>query len=409
MLTTHDRVAPRRISLSWAPLRRTLSYMGIAFVLAACSDGNADRARSAPAAVEVGVVTVVAQPLALETELAGRTVAALSAEVRPQVTALVRERLFKEGSLVKAGQALYQLDSTSAEAALRVAKAGVARARATLSAAEMKAARQAALLKADVGTTQDNEDAQAALLQARADLQSAQATQVNAQVDLDRTRIVAPIAGRVDTSTVTRGSLVTANQTTALTTVQQLDPIWVDVAQSSADWLRLRRELDSGALKKGETRVSLTLEDGSRYAHEGVLQVQGVAVDTGSGAMTLRARVPNPDGLLLPGMFVRVSLNQAMDPEAILVPQAGVTRNARGEASAMVVKEDGAIEKRAVKTGSTVNGQWRVTEGLKAGDRLVVEGLGKVKDGQIVYAVPMVTAKADTRPAGTAATSSTAR
>ena len=387
--------AQRHLTPSDLPTRSALWCAGLALslVLAACSDGKADGPGAAPPAVVVGVVTVVSQPLALETELAGRTVAALSAEVRPQVTALVRERLFQEGSLVKAGQPLYQLDSTSAEASLRVAKAGVARAQATLAAAEMKAARQAALLKAEVGTTQDNEDAQAALLQARADLQSAQATQVNAQVELDRTRIVAPIAGRVDTSTVTRGALVTANQATALTTVQQLDPIWVDVAQSSADWLRLRRQLDSGTLEKGQAQVKLTLEDGSVYGHEGVLQVQGVAVDTSSGAMTLRAQVPNPEGLLLPGMFVRVRLNQAMDPDAILVPQAGVTRNARGEASAMVVREDGAIEKRAVKTGSVVNGQWRVTEGLKAGDRLVVEGLGKVKDGQLVHAVPMTTAK----------------
>jgi membrane fusion protein (multidrug efflux system) len=369
--------------------------VGLAFVLAGCTDGKADGAGATPVAVEVGVVTVVSQPLALQTELAGRTVAALSAEVRPQVTALVRERLFKEGSMVKAGQPLYQLDSTSTEASLRVAKAGVARAQATLSAAEMKASRQAALLKADVGTSQDNEDAHAALLQARAELQAAEATQVNAQVELDRTRIVAPISGRVDTSTVARGALVTANQTVALTTVQQLDPIWVDVAQSSADWLRLRRQLDSGALKKGQTTVGVTLEDGSRYAHDGVLQVQGVAVDASSGAMTLRAQLPNPDGLLLPGMYVRVSLNQAVDPDAILVPQAGISRNARGDASAMVVQDDGAIKKMAVTTASAVNGQWRITEGLKAGDRLVVEGLGKVKDGQIVRAVPMTIAKVE--------------
>jgi membrane fusion protein (multidrug efflux system) len=382
--------------------------LGVALTLAACQDGRADGAKPPLATVEVGVVTVTSQPLALNTELAGRTVAAQSADIRPQVTALVRERLFKEGSLVKAGQALYQLDDTSAQATLRVAQANVTKAQAALAAAELKATRQAALLKAEVGTTQDHEDAQSALLQARAALQSAQATQENAQVDVDRTRIVAPIGGRVDTSTATRGSLVTANQATALTTVQQLDPIWVDVAQSSADWLRLRRQIDSGALRQGATQVSLTLEDGSRYGQTGVLQVQGVAVDTSSGAMTLRAQVPNPKGLLLPGMYVRVSLNQAVDPEAILVPQAGVTRNARGEASAMVVKADGAIEKRSVKTGAVVNGQWHVTEGLKAGDQLVVEGLGKVRDGQIVHAVPMAAAKAQARPADAAAALSAA-
>ena len=401
MITSTCRV-PRPGPRTPAPIARQMLWcLGLALLLAGCADGKADVAGAAPAAVEVGVVTVVSQPLALQTELAGRTVAALSAEVRPQVTALVLERLFKEGSLVKAGQPLYQLDSTSTEASLRVAQAGVAGAQATLSAAEMKAARQAALLKAEVGTSQDDEDAQAALLQARAELQAAQATQVNAQVDLDRTRIVAPISGRVDTSTVARGALVTANQTVALTTVQQLDPIWVDVAQSSADWLRLRRQLDSGALKKGETAVGLTLEDGSRYEHDGVLQVQGVAVNPSSGAMTLRAQVPNPDGLLLPGMYVRVSLNQAVDPEAILVPQAGISRNARGDASALVVKADGAIEKRAVTTAAAVDGQWRVTEGLKAGDRLVVEGVAKVKDGQLVHAVPIAvtTAVAKTEPA----------
>lgn len=396
--STHRVLQPgSRLTAPYA--RHALCCLGLALVLSGCSDGKADGTNAAPAAVEVGVVTVVAQPLALQTELAGRTVAAFSAEVRPQVTALVRERLFKEGSMVVAGQPLYQLDSTSTEASLRVAQANVARAQATLTAAELKAARQATLLKAEVGTPQDNEDAQAALLQARAELQAAQAAQVNAQVDLDRTRIVAPIAGRVDTSSVARGSLVTANQTTALTTVQQLDPIWIDVAQSSADWLRLRRQLDSGTLKRGKAAVALTLEDGSRYAHDGVLQVQGVAVDASSGAMTLRAQVPNPDGLLLPGMYVRVSLNQAMDPEAILVPQGGISRNARGDASALVVKDDGAIEKRAVKTAAAVNGQWRITEGLKAGDRLVVEGAGKVKEGQLVHAVPMAADKAEPAPA----------
>lgn len=385
--------------------RRGLCGLGAAIVLAGCVDGKADGAP--PAAVEVGVVTVFTQTLPLQTELAGRTVAAQSAEVRPQVTALVRERLFKEGSMVKAGQPLYQLDSTSAEASLRVAAASVARAQATLVAAEMKAARQAALLQAEVGTPQDNEDAQAAVLQAKAELQSAQATQVNAQVELDRTRIVAPIAGRVDTSSVARGALVTANQTTALTTVQQLDPIWIDVAQSSADWLRLRRQLDSGALEKGETSVGLTLEDGSRYAHEGVLQVQGVAVDVSSGAMTLRARVPNPEGLLLPGMYVRVSLTQAVDPNAILVPQAGISRNARGDASAWVVQDDGAVQKKAVTTAGAVNGQWRITEGLHAGDRLVLEGSGKVKDGQIVHAVSMTVAQAGPASAASAASAAT--
>ncbi len=369
-----------------------LAVLSAAVLSTGCAPGEAKAPQQALLATEVGVVTLAAQPLALRTELAGRTVAARVAEIRPQVGGLVRERLFREGSVVRAGQPLYQIDAASYEAAVRSARAGVARAQATLGAAELKARRQQELIAADAGTRQDLEDAQAALQQAKADLDTAQATLASAEIDLGRTRITAPIAGRIETSTVTPGALVTANQATALTTVQQLDPILVDVPQSSVEVLKLRKQLASGALQGGELAIRLKLEDGSTYAHLGKLQVSGVTVNTTSGAVTLRAEVPNPEGLLLPGMYVRAVLDQAQDPAAILAPQAGIARNARGEASALVVGADDKVQRRAVTVAEAVDGRWRVTQGLHSGDRLIVEGTGKVREGQIVRPVAANTA-----------------
>lgn len=365
--------------------------MAALWVLAGCSGSEANT-QQAPAAVVVGVQTVQAQVLPVSTELAGRTVAADSAEIRPQTTALVKARLFREGANVKAGELLYQLDDASAQASLRSAQASVAKARATLAAAELKARRTQALLEADAGTRQDQEDAQAALLQAQADLQVALATQANAQIELDHTRIRSPMSGRVDTSTVSPGALVTASQTTALTTVQKLDPIWVDLPQSSTELLALRQRLSAGTLQGGSAEVQLTLEDGSRYPLSGRLQVQGVAVDTGTGAVTLRAQFPNPQGLLLPGMFVRARLAQGTDPAALLIPQAAVQRNDRGEATTWVVDEQGKVESRKLTVAEGTRGQWRVLQGLKAGERVVVEGSAKVRAGQLVQAVPAAAA-----------------
>lgn len=327
----------------------------------------------------------------------GRTLAVQTAEIRPQVSGIVRARLFTEGSTVTAGQALYQIDPASYQATVNSAQAGVARAEATVQAAELKAKRQKELLDADAGARQDHEDAQASLLQAHADLKTAQATLATAQIDLGRTRIRAPIGGRVDTSSVTAGALVTASQTAALTTVQQLDPMWVDIPQSSVELLKLRQQLASGALKKnGELRIRLVLEDGSAYAHAGRLQVSGVTVNTTTGAVTLRAQVPNPQGLLLPGMYVRAQLDQAVDPAAVLVPQAGIARNTHGDAVALLVGKDGKVEQRKVTVAEVVQGQWRVTAGLQAGERLIVEGTGKVKPGQLVQAVPAAATSATT-------------
>lgn len=398
-----------RHAFPFAATLTTFTALASAALLAACGEPAA--APAAPPATEVGVITVAAQAVALKTELAGRTVAVQTAEIRPQVSGIVQKRLFTEGSTVKAGQPLYQIDPASYEAAAHSAQASVARAQATLQAARLKAQRQQALLDADAGTRQDQEDAKAALQQAEADLKTAQATAATAQIDLARTRITAPITGRVDTSTVTAGALVTANQAAALTTLQQLDPMWVDIPQSSVDVLKLRQQIASGTLKNGELAIRLVLEDGSAYAHAGRLQVAGVTVNTGTGAVTLRAQVPNPEGLLFPGMYVRAVLDQATDPAALLVPQAGVARNARGEASALVVAADGKVQQRSVTVAGVVNGQWRVTQGLATGDRLIVEGTGKVSAGQLVRAMPAAaaaSAAASAAPAASAATTTVA-
>lgn len=392
---------PARLRQAWGG-GCLAALLSAALLAAGCAPDRAQAPAQAPAPAEVGIVTLSAQPLALQTELAGRTVAARVAEIRPQVGGIVRERLFREGSVVRAGDPLYQIDAASYEAAVRSARAGVSRAQATLDAARLKARRQQALQAADAGTRQDLEDAQAALQQAQADLETAQATLATAQIDLSRTRITAPIAGRVDTSSVTPGALVTASQATALTTVQQLDPMLVDVPQSSVDVLRLRRQLASGALEDGALAIRLKLEDGSLYAHAGRLRVSGVTVNATSGAVTLRAEVPNPEGLLLPGMYVRAVLEQARDPGALLAPQAGISRTPRGEASALVVGDGDKVQRRAVTVAEAVDGRWRVTQGLQAGDRLIVEGTNKVREGQIVRAVAL----AQPAPSASPATSS---
>lgn len=364
----------------------------LAGYLAGCTPAAGQGA--APTATEVGVVTLETRAVTLQSELPGRTVAQNTAEIRPQVSGLVRQRLFQEGGQVRAGQVLYQIDPSSYEATVRSNEAAVAKAEAALVVARQTAARAQALVEVGAGTVQDHETAQSNLQQARATLQAAQATLASARLDLDRTRITSPITGRVDTSTVTAGALVTANQTTAMTTVSQTDPMMVDIAQSSAELLRLRQQVSAGKLKTGTLRIRLVLEDGSTYQHEGQLKVAGVTVNTTTGAVTLRAEVPNPEGLLLPGMFVRAVLDQAEDPVALLAPQAGIARNSRGDATALVVEANGKVAERKVTVDQAINGQWRVTGGLAAGDRLVVEGRNKVMVGQIVHAVPAGTAVA---------------
>ena len=373
---------------------------GLLGAIAGCSGSSASSSSAPPQgapAAQVSVVTVQPQNQPVTTELSGRTRARLSAEIRPQVGGIVQQRLFEEGALVKAGQVLYQLDPATYKAAYASAQASVAKAEATVNAAKVTARRNAELAKIEAVSQQTSEDSQATLQQAEADLGVARAALDTARINLGFTRITAPIAGRIEASTVTPGALVTASQTTALTTVQQLDPIHVDVTQSTTELLRLQRELAAGTLKsggekgergeRGEASVKLLLEDGTAYAHAGRLQFSSVTVSESTGAVTLRILVPNPERTLLPGMYVRAVLEEGVAEQALLVPQQGVTRTASGDASALVVTADNKVEKRALKVSRAVGNRWQVTEGLKAGERVIVEGSLRVKPGDTVKPV----------------------
>ena len=371
-----------------------LLFASSSLILAGCNDSQS-AVNTAPKDPEVGVVTLALQSTTLKSELAGRTAAQMVAQIRPQVGGIVQKRAFTEGAMVKAGDLLYQIDPASYQSAQASAKASLARAEATAAAARLKAKRQADLFAIEAISQQDNEDAQTALQQAEADIASARAALETATINLERTRIVSPIAGRAETSTVTPGALVTANQETALTTVQQLDPIYVDIPQSSLEVLQLRKALASGSLKsEGDAaRIQLVLEDGSTYAHEGKLQFAGVTVNTTTGAVTLRALVPNPEPLLMPGMYVRARLDKGTDPGALLVPQPAIGRDNTGKATALVVTPENKVEQRKVEVAEAIGTNWRVTDGLKAGERVVVEGSSKVRPGQSVRVVdvPVVT------------------
>jgi membrane fusion protein (multidrug efflux system) len=352
--------------------------------------------------VEVGVVTVSAQDAPLELQLPGRLSASQVAEIRPQVGGLVLKRLFTEGSLVVAGQPLYQLDASSLEAERARTAASLQKAQAQLVSARAKVARDAELLRAEFVSPAAADDSAAALRQAEADVAVARAALDATQVQLGRARIVAPIGGRIEVSTVTVGALVTANQTQALTTIQQLDPMFVDIVQNSAELLALRRQLEGQA---GSRQVQLALEDGSVHAQPGVLQFSGVTVDRGTGSVTLRAVVPNPRGTLLPGMVVQARLLAGVDRAVLLVPQQGVTRSPTGDATALVVGGDNKVERRRLELARAVGNQWLVTSGLKAGDRLIVEGLQRVRAGQAVtpVAASLGTVKRTAPPASAAA------
>jgi membrane fusion protein (multidrug efflux system) len=377
--------------------RHNLPYMPLglalagAFLLAACGgkEQPAGPGAGGPGTPAVTVLTVKAEAVPLATELPGRTSPYLIAELRPQVTGIVKERLFKEGTDVKAGQVLYRIDPATYQAVFESAQASLARAEANAEAARLKAGRYAELVKIEAVSAQANDEAQAAQKQARAEVSAAKAALDKARVDLDFTRVTSPIAGRIGRSAVTAGALVTANQEAALATVQQLDPIYVDLTQSSAKLLSLKRDLESGKLHRtaGNTvPVQLVLEDGSVYGVEGRLAFSEVTVDEGTGSVTLRAVFPNPRGDLLPGMYVRARLTQGVNRDAILVPHAAVSRTPRGEAQVMVVNAGNTVEARIVKAEQSVGDKWVVTSGLAAGDRVIVEGLQKVKPGAPVQA-----------------------
>lgn len=351
---------------------------------------------------EVGVITIQPQKVAITTELPGRTSAFLIAEVRPQVNGIIQKRSFTEGSDVKAGQVLYQIDPAPYEAAYASAKASEARAEANVIPARLREERYKELVKIKAVSLQDYDNAFAALKQAEAEVAAAKAAVDAARINVAYTKVTAPIAGRIGKSVVTTGALVTANQAAPLATIQQLNPMYVDVTQSHAELLQLQKSVATGVLKRGgsaQAKVKLLLEDGSSYPVEGTLKFSDVTVDPSTGAVTLRSLFPNPDQLLLPGMFVRAVVQEGVNEQAILIPQRGVTRNPAGEAMALVVGAEEKVEARIIKVDRTLGENWLVTDGLKPGDRVILEGIQKARPGTPVKAVPFGSAP-QAAPAG---------
>jgi membrane fusion protein (multidrug efflux system) len=359
-------------------------------ILTSCEKKNTTVGKSRSTPPEVGVIVVQPQRVTLTTELPGRTSAYLIAEVRPQIGGIVQKRLFTEGSDVKVGEILYQIDPATYQAAYNSAKASLARAEANVINARLKAERYRELVKNNFVSQQDYDDVNAAFKLAEADIEAGKAALETARINLAYTRITAPISGRIGRSTVTDGALVTANQPAAMATIQLLSSMYVDVTQSSAELLQLKQNLASGLLKNSTTdqaRVKLVLEDGSAYSLSGTLKFSEVTVDQSTGSITLRAIFPNPKQILLPGMFVRAILEEGVNDHAILVPQRGVTRSPDGNAMVMVVNGEEKVESRAIKVVRTVGDNWLVSEGLKAGDRVILEGLQKARPGTSVKAV----------------------
>lgn len=351
-------------------------------VLFGCGESGSPAA-AAPN-LEVNVVTLKAESVVLTRELPGRITPSLVAEVRPQVSGIVKQRVFTEGALVQAGQVLYQLDDAVYRADANSAKATLARARASFTSARLTARRSAELTKIDAVSAQDNENSIAALHQAQADVDVAIASLEGQSVLVDYARITAPISGQIGKSSVTQGALVTAAQVQPLATVQQLDPIYVDLTQSSAELLQLRKELAAGTLTQSkDLPVTILLEDGSHHQQLGKMAFSEVSVDPMTGSFALRVEVANPDHILLPGMYVRAVIGNGARAQALLVPQQGIGRDPKGNATALVVK-DGKVESRSVQVSRTIGGKWLIETGLVAGDKVIIEGVQKAKPGMLV-------------------------
>ncbi|WP_417609353.1 efflux RND transporter periplasmic adaptor subunit [Parasphingorhabdus sp.] len=358
-------------------------------MLAACSNDQADEG-SAQGPPEVSVITIAEQPVTLTTELPGRITAYEVSEVRPQVSGLITRRLFTEGQSVKRGQPLYRIDAQPQRAQVASAKAALARARASIAASEALAKRYGELVEINAVSRQDYDDAVAAAGQARADVAAQRAALQSAEIDLARTTIRAPISGRIGRSLVTTGALVSASQATALTTIQKIDPVFVDISQTSAEILKLRQRIAEGDLTRGDgaAAVELILEDGSIYPAEGRLQFTDVSVDPETGSQTIRALFPNKSNLLLPGMFARARLIEGSQSDGILVPQRAVSRDDTGAAVVMVVGPGGKLMPRTLVLGQVIGQDWLVKSGLKPGDKVVIEGAMMLRPGMPVKAVP---------------------
>jgi membrane fusion protein, multidrug efflux system len=368
---------------------RIAALIPTALLLLATAGCSSDQQPALPPAPEVAVVTIVPRSVSITEQLPGRTAAYRVAEVRPQVTGILQKRLFTEGGEVKEGQPLLQIDPASYRAALSSAKAALQRAEARVISARLLEQRYAPLIEVNAVSKQDFDEAIAARAQAEADVAAAQAQVETARINVVYTQVRSPINGRIGRALVTEGALVTAEQEQPVAMIQQLDPIYVDISQSSTEMLRLQSRLASGELQKDgqNPEVSLTLEDGRVYSDRGKLQLAEVSVDPGTGAVVLRAIFPNPRRELLPGMFVRAQLSQGMKRDALLVPQRGVTRNQRGEATVMVVGQDNKVTERVVIAERVIDNEWLITKGLSAGERIVVDGLQKIQPGAEVRAV----------------------
>ena len=384
---------------------RAGAVVATAAVLAACGEPPSPPV-APPVTPQVSYLVVQPQRLPVSIDLAGRTAPVLIAEVRPQVSGLIRTRQFTEGADVKAGALLYQIDSATYVAAVDRARASLARSEAAVGVAKLKARRTAELVAIKAVSQQDEDDAKSALAQAQADVLSARAQLETVRIDLDRTRVTAPISGRIGRSMVTPGALVTASQQIALATVQKLDPIHVDLTQSSTETLLLKRLLAEGKVQPGNAKVKIVFEDGTIYPLEGKLQFSEVSVDQGTGSVTLRAEVPNPKAQLLPGMYVRASVEAGVIDAAILIPQQAVTRDNAGNASAYVIGPDSKLALRTVVPRRAIGTQWLISEGLNPGDRLAVQGQENAKPGAVVTPVVYKPAAPASAASGAAAAAS---
>ncbi len=370
-------------------MHRTQSFSTLVLVaalasLAACGQSEAPKtaagAKSTPPPAEVIVVVAQRQPVARSIELSGRLRAYQIADVRPQASGIIQKRLFEEGAYVRAGQPLYQIDAASYQVAVSSAEAALRRQQANLSALRITERRLKELLRSDAVSKQEYDDIQSNIALAEADIAASQASVDNSKINLNYAIVRAPISGRSGTSSVTAGALVTANQASAMVTIQQLDPLYVDITQSSADMLRLREQISAGNLaRNGITEVQLTLPDNRVYPLTGRLQFSNASVDETTGTVTLRAVVDNPNDLLLPGMFVNAKVSQGSIPNAMLIPQQAVTRTPKGEASVLVVATDNTVSQRVINAAFTQGSYWVVTEGLENGERLIVQGSQKIR------------------------------
>ncbi len=383
MQTSRNGYAPPKWSVALTALASLLLVGG-------CQSGKGRQTAPAPVP-EVATVKVSMESVALTAELPGRTSAYRVAEIRPQVNGIIQKRLFTEGSHVRTGQVLYQIDPAPFQAVLDNAKAAVAKAEANLQATRSRAERFKELLPEKAVSQQDYDDAEAALKQTEADIAVWKATVQTASINLGYTRITAPVSGRIGKSNVTEGALVTAQQPAPLSIIQQLDPVFVDVPQSTTEMLRLKRSLEGGRLNQGgagQKKVKLLLEDGSAYPLAGTLQFRDVTVDPTTASVILRVVFPNPQGVLLPGMFVRAVVREGIKEQAILIPQQAVSRDPKGNPVALIVDAGGKVQQRMLVLDRAIGDRWLVTTGLASGDRVIVEGMQKVRPGASVKEVP---------------------